>query len=205
MNAQRQIKFKFEFEKFTQLVTHLAQRVKGLDRLKAMKLLYFIDKHHLIRQGRPITGDTYLHLEWGPVPALGYRLLSGIRKDEDYPTSSSGSSDRQVLLEHLKIDDKPRFPIFQAKKDADLDYFSATERESIDAVINELGNLSPVELMDLSHEDATVRMTDRNSSIDFHLFFEKEPDASHDALEKMEMEQDDRDFASGLTSDTYSY
>ena len=36
---------------------------------KIFKTLYFADQKHLIRYGRPITGDTYIKMKYGPVPS----------------------------------------------------------------------------------------------------------------------------------------
>jgi uncharacterized phage-associated protein len=38
-----------------------------INKLKALKLVYFADRYHLRRFGRPITGDEYLAMQFGPV------------------------------------------------------------------------------------------------------------------------------------------
>jgi uncharacterized phage-associated protein len=203
VSLRREINFEFDFEKFVNLVVYLAKQASDFDILKATKLLYFIDKHHLIRYGRPITGDVYYQLDYGPVPSLSYDLLK--QMDDDVPVDISASPDKQRLLESLEVDEAQRYPIYRAKKEPDLNCFSRVELDSIRCVVKELGDYSSVDLMNLSHKDATYRKTRPKSRIDYRLFFEDNPDASHDALEAMEIEQDDRDFAGGLTGDRYSH
>jgi len=52
----------------TQALNFFALRSGGqVNKLKALKLVYFADRYHLRRFGRPITGDEYLAMPFGPV------------------------------------------------------------------------------------------------------------------------------------------
>ena len=48
----------FNSEKSLQAVLYIANRVERKDFHKIFKVLYFADREHLIKYGRPITGDT---------------------------------------------------------------------------------------------------------------------------------------------------
>lgn len=50
----------FNSEKSLQAVLYIANRVERKDFHKIFKVLYFADREHLIKYGRPITGDTYI-------------------------------------------------------------------------------------------------------------------------------------------------
>lgn len=178
------------------MITYLASKVSDLDILKAMKLLYFIDKHHLIRHGRPITGDTYYKLPYGPVPTLSYDLLK--EAFDQSPIPDTEFPDRENLRNAIDIDRTTRYLIYKAKRDPNLNVFSETELASVEEIVSKFGQKSGLWLMNLSHRDCTFAKTLLNSQIDFYLFFEDEPHASREAMELMELEQDDRDFVEGM-------
>jgi len=60
--------FPFSHRKTTQVLNFFACQSGGeINKLKALKLVYFADRYHLRRFGRPITGDEYLAMPYGPV------------------------------------------------------------------------------------------------------------------------------------------
>lgn len=60
--------FPFSHRKTTQVLNFFARQSGGeIHKLKALKLVYFADRYHLRRFGRPITGDEYLAMPYGPV------------------------------------------------------------------------------------------------------------------------------------------
>jgi uncharacterized phage-associated protein len=68
--------FPFSHRKTTQALNFFARRAGGsLNKLKALKLVYFADRYHLRRFGRPITGDEYLAMPYGPVASGAKDLI----------------------------------------------------------------------------------------------------------------------------------
>ncbi|OHE80124.1 MAG: hypothetical protein A2107_04660 [Verrucomicrobia bacterium GWF2_62_7] len=62
--------FSFSHRKATQALNFLARQAGGsINKMKALKLVYFADRYHLRRFGRPVTGDEYLAMNYGPVPS----------------------------------------------------------------------------------------------------------------------------------------
>ena len=60
-----------------QALAFFSQRgVTDLTKLKAAKLLFFADKLHLNRYGRPILGDCYFCLDHGPVPSFSLNEMN---------------------------------------------------------------------------------------------------------------------------------
>jgi uncharacterized phage-associated protein len=55
----KRVRFQFDPEKFVDAVAYLAQACPSSTKLSICKLLYFADKEHLLRYGRPILGDHY--------------------------------------------------------------------------------------------------------------------------------------------------
>src|SRR5258706_5031900 len=74
-----ELHFKFSLTKFIQAIVFLSRSgVSDLTKLKAAKLLYFADKEHLLRYGRPIIGDVYYALNLGPLPSQADDFLDEI-------------------------------------------------------------------------------------------------------------------------------
>ena len=48
---------------------------------KLCKILYFADQRHLSLYGRSITGDTYIAMQYGPVPSNVDDILKAVRGD----------------------------------------------------------------------------------------------------------------------------
>ena len=60
---------------------YVANRIQRKDFHKIFKVIYFADRQHLADWGRPITGDTYIAMDAGPVPSRLYDMLKIVRGD----------------------------------------------------------------------------------------------------------------------------
>jgi len=190
-NRQISIRFFFDREKFVTAMQILCRRTDNLDMLKAVKLLYFIDREHLRTYGRPVLGDYYVAMPLGPVPSQSYDALKMVQAGEasDIPLTSK--------------DVGRRYPVFDATKDPDFSYLSKSELRSVENVIKQFGDKSGTELSDIAHKHQTWKKSkpDPNtppSRIDYTSFFAEEPDACKNAYEAMLLEQEERDFAGGI-------
>lgn len=196
MTFKQPIKFSFSFEKFVHLIAYLAEKCDGFDILKAVKLIYFIDRKHLVKYGRPVLGDDYYHLPWGPVPSSSYDLLKDVIRT---PPSEWGENQYlEKLLQYITVDKSHKYPLFVAKEKANMDYFSANEMDIINSIVAEYGQYDSRVLIDLVSKHPTKTKSSPQSQIDYRLFFEENPDADWDAFRLMEDEQEDRDFIEGL-------
>jgi len=58
----------FDYKKATQAINYLAIKEGGrIEKLKLIKLVYFADRYHLRRYGRPMINDAYFAMPLGPV------------------------------------------------------------------------------------------------------------------------------------------
>ncbi len=189
-NNRKRIEFKFDVKKLINALAFFAGEVKDLDKLKAAKLLYLVDKHHLVRYGRPILGDCYFRLDKGPIPSRSLDIMGdAIGMDKvNIPTPN-----RDAFISKLKTTDH-KYPRFQQKEAPDLSVFSSSEIESLKETLHKYGKLSSSKLITLTHKDATWQETEQNAEIDYRLFFKNTPSARKEALELMELSQEDRDF-----------
>ena len=179
------IRFKFDPEKFVASLAFFASHAKGLDKLKAAKLLYYADKYHLIRYGKPILGDVYYHLDYGPVPSKALDIMNEAL--DPYRLRGIPQSNLELLKKYLKVDPAEKtHPTFEAKTEPDLDVFSESELEALRETIKRYGRYSGRQLIDLTHQEAPWLKTDRNEEIDYRLFFEDAQDASPEAAAYLE-------------------
>lgn len=62
--------FHFAYKKAAQVLNFFAIESGGeIDKLHALKLVFFADRYHLRKYGRPITNDQYWAMKLGPVPS----------------------------------------------------------------------------------------------------------------------------------------
>lgn len=191
------IRFKFDVEKLVAALCFFASNTKGLDKLKAAKLLYFADKYHLIRYGSPILGDVYFHLDYGPVPSLALDIMNEALSPYRL---NIPQKNLELLKTYLKIDDAKPHPVFEARKQPDSDVLSESEMEALQETVKTYGNYSGPKLIDLTHREASWRKTGKNEQIDYRLFFEGEPNASSEALEYLESLREDMELVFSLTA-----
>lgn len=108
-----------------------------IDKHKVYKILYFADQKHLATYGRPILGDIYLKMDYGPVPSFVKNLI-----DEPH---------RVEIEQIVEIYDKYKL---KALAEPDLDEISENELELINESIEENKNLNFAQLVSKSHDSA---------------------------------------------------
>ena len=111
---------------------------------KIFKILYFADKKHIAQYGRPVIDDTYIAMEYGPVPSETY-----------YAVKNPGG--------HFEIVNNY---IIVPKSEPDIDEFSKTDLSCLNESIEENKFLSFTELADKSHDSAYNR-TKPNDKIQY--------------------------------------
>ncbi|NQZ42707.1 MAG: SocA family protein [Flavobacteriaceae bacterium] len=110
---------------------------------KLFKILYFAEQKHLVKYGKTITGDSYIAMEYGPVPSWGFNIIKVAEGKENHDTFKEAASLIDVIG-HNAV----------AKFTADLEWLSESEIECINESFEENKNLSFGELTDKSHDSA---------------------------------------------------
>jgi len=197
------IRFRFDFNKFSDVFIYLAKNVKTLDKLKAVKLIYLMDRLHLVRYGKIITGDEYIALPYGPIPSRSLDIINILQSPEDAEFDNIGLT---KLRSKINIDFKAVHPTFCATIESDNYYLSEAELETINEIIHEYGEKTGGELIDISHKHEAwkryEKLVDSGQfpKIDYEMFFEGNPDATIDALEYMLESQENRDIDFAINS-----
>lgn len=114
------------------------------DMHRLCKILYFADQRHLSKYGRSITGDTYIAMQFGPVPSCIDDILKALRGDSFFSSVPE--------IEQLKscIIFENRFMI-RSLCDPDMDELSESDVECIDYAIELCNDKSFAELTRFSH------------------------------------------------------
>jgi uncharacterized phage-associated protein len=197
------IRFRFAPEKLVQALAYFAQRgVRDLDKMKAAKLVFHADKYHLLAYGRPVLGDMYACMEYGPVPSAALNVMNDlIADDAEYPPVAKQLFDEYVTVERSQ----GKHPVFRARKEPDLDVFSDSDIEALDYAVNTFGGKTAWQLSQESHEEPAWRIANEcrpaGSSVimDYRLFFEGHPESA-EMLRLVEAQQEDRDAAEELAA-----
>ncbi len=148
------MKVKFDKTKTLNALLYVANRVQRKDFHKIFKVIYFADRQHLADWGRPITGDTYIAMEAGPVPSRLYDMLKIVRGD-------SYIADTEGLGEYFQVEN---WMYVRPLVDADLNKLSANEQQALSDAIDKYAGLSYDEIKEKSH-DTAWRSTARDFSI----------------------------------------
>jgi uncharacterized phage-associated protein len=137
--------FMLDIDKSVESCLYITGRVKNCDIHKLFKILYFAEKQHLSEYGRTITGDTYIAMPNGPVPSFLYDVVKFVRGEKPYISIERDVKSELEVFRHKFI---------TAKREANLEYLSATDIECIERSLAENTGLSFGELTEKSHDAA---------------------------------------------------
>ncbi len=146
----------FDKVKTLNALLYVANRVQRKDFHKIFKVIYFADRQHLADWGRPITGDTYIAMDAGPVPSRLYDMMKIVRGD-------SYISDTEGLGQYFQVEN---WMYVRPLQDADLNKLSANEQEALSDAIAKYASLSYDEIKEKSH-DVAWRSTARDFAINW--------------------------------------
>ncbi len=135
----------FKYDKAVNSLLYILQELGGrTDMHKLCKILYFADQKHLSQYGRSITGDTYIAMQFGPVPSYVDDILKALRGDSFF----SSSNEIEPLRECMTFEN--RF-IIRILKAPDMDELSGSDVKCLDYAIKICKNKSFAELTEYSH------------------------------------------------------
>lgn len=145
----------FDERKAVEAILYIAARVGDPGFHRISKLLYFADKKHLARYGSVIAGDDYVAMRLGPVPSNAYNLMKAV-KGVELCTNGEEAAKAFAVVDDFMV---------RPLREANLDFLSEADIESLDAAIRDYGSLSFNKLTDLSH-DAAWKAADQNDRMD---------------------------------------
>ena len=175
--------FKFDEEKGIATIVFLASRgIPELTKGKICKLIFLADKQHLVRFGRPVTGDRLCAMKDGPVPSGILNLLNSVLRDPN---------ECPVLGNSIFINRSFTNPRFEAKSFGFADCLSDSDIEALNATVHLYGPQTFSELRRMTHELPAYKKAwteDRPHNapeMAFEDLFEEDDEAIQGALEEM--------------------
>lgn len=131
------------YKKATQALNFLAQKKDGkINKMKAIKLIFLADRLHLRKYGRPIIGDTYWAIKMGPVGSRVKRVAELATMPEDAFSYAK---------KYIQPTDEKKHYVASIRA-ADIDVFSKTDLECLEAVYEQFGDKDQFELKDITHQ-----------------------------------------------------
>jgi len=133
--------FTFDYRKATQALDYFAQQEGGqVNKMKALKLLYFADRYHIRKYGRLVTNDNYLAMRHGPVPST----TKDIAEANDYLDDEIRAYSSQFIepMDNL---------VLRSLREPDNPVLSDSDMEALRFAWDNFGHYDQFELRDLTH------------------------------------------------------
>lgn len=136
------VHLQFDYKKSTQALNFFAEKSGGqINKLKAIKLVYFADRYHLRKHGRPITNDEYYAMGFGPVS-------SGI-KDLAEMNAFLGPKEEKHASAFIEAAGRYHFRSIQT---CDTEVFSESDLEALSFAWEKFGQYDEFELAEIAHK-----------------------------------------------------
>lgn len=135
----------FKYDKAVNSLLYALQQLGGkTDMHKLCKILYFADQRHLSLYGRSITGDTYIAMQFGPVPSCVDDILKALRGDSFFSSSKEIEPLRKAIVFENRY-------IVRSLISPDMDELSETDVECLSYAIGICRYKNFAELTEYSH------------------------------------------------------
>lgn len=121
------IRFTINTAKILEGLVWIATKRPGIDFHCSLKTLFYADKEHLQTYGRPIFGDTYIKMIYGPVGSAAYDLLKRGEFLPPYVLKAVG--------EALTVRLAGSIPQVRANRPPAMDVFSGTDVECLERAL----------------------------------------------------------------------
>jgi len=138
------IRYRPNLRKVLDAILWLAKERPGMDMYRILKVLFLADKAHLNKYGRPIAGEQYVAMKYGPVAETAYQMLRRQR----------GPLKRLHLTEYpfaIESDDDGRPVRVFAARDPDLTSFSESDINELAQALDKYGKMNFNALKALTH------------------------------------------------------
>jgi len=177
--------FSLSLRKATQALNFFARREGGsINRLKALKLIFFADRYHLRKYGRAVVGAHYYAMKNGPV-------ASEVKHVAELNEEWLNSEQRGYAKAFLR---KTSPYLFESLAAPDERVFSKTDLEALHFACEKFGQLREFELSELTHHypewkrhESLLNRGRKRAAMDYRDFFLDPPakfDPCHPLTEK---------------------
>lgn len=160
------IRFQIDHAKAIEILVWIATERRGLDFYRILKVLFYADKWHLVRYGRPVLGDRYVAMENGPVPSAVYDML----KREPFLAPEI----LDFLTAAIRVERPDGIPrVFPCEgRTADMRLLSQTDVEALRLSLKKYGAMSFGELKRLTHAERAYIEAPLNGEMSYALMID---------------------------------
>lgn len=190
LSVERPLQYQFNLGKFLAVLGQLIESCGPMTKLKIVKLLYLLDRRHFNLFGRPILGDRYLRMEYGPMPTFAKDLIDTIEEKSSFRVKPVAEG--KTLSRHFKTRRAGTHPEIVLVEAPSADVLSESEREALRWVIKNFGHRSASTLVDITHRHAAWKETQAMAEMDYRLFPKGDPEAVARIAEIAAIEQQER-------------
>ena len=134
---------RYDKERLVEIVLYVLNKTGELYYYTLLKNIYFAELKHLAKWGQRITADEVCAMPYDPVLS---HLLDAIKGDSHEPELS------RMLKSAFKFASEDASNIMLPLRQANEDYHSETEKETLDASIQENATLSFEQIKNKSHD-----------------------------------------------------
>lgn len=159
--------FHINEDKAVEVLAYIASKLPGASEAHVAKVLFYAEKEHLNRYARPIVADTYIAMQWGPVPS---RIRDILHANPFLPQSLL---DRAALRVDVRKNARGYLEI-HPRGEPNTEVFSKSDLECLDRAIAEFGHRSFDELTHLTHQERAYLDAERNREIDYELLVDED-------------------------------
>lgn len=146
--------------KVLEALVWVAHNNPGADFHNILKTIFYADKCHLQKYGRPVVGDHYKKMDYGPVGSCAYDLL----KKSSFCTSGMAAAAKNAL--DIRQAALPRvYPL----RDPNLDFFSDTDIECLQEALAFCQDKTFGQLCDLTHKEPAWQEAFENEDLNYEL------------------------------------
>ena len=153
------IKYRINFAKAVEAILWLSNKQPRIDIYHIGKSIFYAEKLHLNKYGRPIIGDEYVRGEFGPFPSTIRDIIQLNRSWLNLESLAEISS-------AFSVEPIP-YPTPVPKRKPNVDLFSETDIECLEVALKTYGPLSFGELKAASHDELCYMDTGPNEAIDY--------------------------------------
>jgi len=156
--------FNIDLEKALEVIVWLAQQKPGLDIYHIAKVLFYADKKHLNKYARPVVGDTYKKMRFGPAPSCVLDIIN-----------LNGFNFSQKFLDSIEssIAVQGRNKNTTALRSPDLSYLSKSDINCLAESLSENGDRSFDVLFNVTHNERCYEETEESDYIDYRLMVDE--------------------------------
>ena len=157
------LRFPFDEKKALEALVLIAKLWPGVTAFYASKVLFFAEKWHLNRYGRPVVGDRYIAMDNGPVPSAIY---------DWFKNNFDRMGDPEAILDAVEFNRNDRYVKATARREPELDYLSRSDIVMLEEAITFCRQFSVGALSRLTHNDLAWKAAPLNAEMDPALMIE---------------------------------